>query len=69
MLDCSPTDLAAKWRERAREMRDLAPMMNEPETRSVMFKLAQLYDYLAELRQGRFNGFQRPMAERGATLN
>jgi hypothetical protein len=50
-------------------MCDLAPSVNEPETREVMIKLAQVYDYLAEIRQGRFSDFYRLMAEHRATLN
>ena len=42
----------SKWRERAKEMRAEAAAEQEPEARAIMLKLADLYDHLADIRQG-----------------
>jgi len=56
VLDYPQSELAEKWRERAKEMRALAQTMNDPESRVTMVRLADLYDHLANLGRKRRAG-------------
>jgi len=50
---------AKHWRDRAAEMRILSTMMQEIETQSIMVRLADDYDKLADRAEHRSNG-ERP---------
>ena len=48
------------WRDRAAEMRALSDMMKEPEAVTIMLRLADDYDRLAERADVRSNGGAPP---------
>jgi len=56
----NPVNDAKHWRDRAAEMRVLSTMMKDMETQTIMVRLADDYDKLAERAEIRSNGGVQP---------